>query len=30
MSTGEGLYVGFAAFSGYTLHLVLDREISLV
>ncbi|ASJ06155.1 metal-dependent hydrolase [Thermococcus pacificus] len=30
MSTGEGLYVGFAAFSGYTLHLLLDREISLI
>ena len=30
MSTGEGLYVGFAAFSGYTLHLLLDRELSLV
>jgi inner membrane protein len=30
MSTGEGLYVGFAAFAGYTLHLILDREISLV
>ena len=30
MSTGEGLYVGFAAFSGYTLHLLLDREFSLV
>ncbi|WP_048151323.1 metal-dependent hydrolase [Palaeococcus ferrophilus] len=29
MSTGEGLYVGFAAFTGYTLHLVLDGEISL-
>ena len=30
MTTGEGLYAGFAAFSGYTLHLVLDREISLL
>lgn len=30
MNTGEGLYVGFAAFSGYTLHLLLDREISPV
>ncbi|ASJ01568.1 metal-dependent hydrolase [Thermococcus gorgonarius] len=30
MSTGEGLYVGFAAFSGYMLHLLLDREISLI
>ena len=30
MSTGEGLYVGFAAFSGYTLHLILDGEFSLV
>ncbi|WP_258083531.1 metal-dependent hydrolase [Thermococcus thermotolerans] len=30
MARGEGLYVGFAAFSGYTLHLLLDREVSLV
>ncbi|NJE05098.1 metal-dependent hydrolase [Thermococcus sp. M36] len=30
MGTGEGLYVGFAAFSGYTLHLILDRDISLL
>ncbi|ASJ13448.1 metal-dependent hydrolase [Thermococcus thioreducens] len=30
MASGEGLYVGFAAFSGYVLHLLLDREVSLL
>lgn len=30
MTRGEGLYVGFAAFSGYVLHLLLDRELSLL
>lgn len=30
MTTGEGLYVGFAAFSGYVLHLLLDGELSLL
>ncbi len=30
MSYGESLFVGFAAFSGYTLHLILDRDVALV
>ncbi|ASJ10616.1 hydrolase [Thermococcus sp. P6] len=30
MGTGESLFVGFSAFSGYTLHLLLDREVSLL
>ena len=30
MSTGEALFAGFAAFAGYTLHLILDREVSLI
>lgn len=30
MSTEEALFLGFAAFSGYTLHLILDRDVSLV
>jgi membrane-bound metal-dependent hydrolase YbcI (DUF457 family) len=30
MSTGEALFAGFAAFAGYTLHLLLDRELSLL
>jgi len=30
MSTEEGLFVGFAAFSGYTLHLILDRSVKLI
>ncbi|NJE01945.1 metal-dependent hydrolase [Thermococcus sp. JdF3] len=30
MSTGEGLFVGMSAFLGYTLHLLLDGELSLL
>jgi inner membrane protein len=30
MSTGEGLFLGFAAFSGYTLHLILDGSLKLI
>lgn len=30
LSIGEGLYVGLAAFLGYTLHLLLDGSIKLV
>ena len=30
MSFGEALYSGFAAFSGYTLHLTLDGSLKLV
>ncbi|MCD6373391.1 MAG: metal-dependent hydrolase [Thermococcus sp.] len=30
MSWEEALFVGFAAFSGYTLHLLLDRSVKLV
>ncbi|NJE43138.1 metal-dependent hydrolase [Thermococcus sp. GR6] len=26
----ESVFLGFAAFSGYTLHLVLDRDVSMV
>ena len=30
MNWEEALFVGFAAFSGYTLHLILDRSLKLV
>lgn len=30
MATGGALFVGFAAFCGYTLHLILDGAVSLV
>jgi membrane-bound metal-dependent hydrolase YbcI (DUF457 family) len=30
LGRGEALFAGFAAFSGYTLHLILDREVSLL
>ncbi|ACS32683.1 metal-dependent hydrolase [Thermococcus gammatolerans] len=30
LSLGEGVYVGLAAFLGYTLHLTLDGSIKLV
>jgi inner membrane protein len=30
MSIGEGLFLGFSAFSGYTLHLLLDGSLKLV
>ncbi|ASJ01945.1 hydrolase [Thermococcus profundus] len=30
ISTGEGLFLGFSAFSGYTLHLILDGSVKLI
>ena len=30
MNTDEGFFVGFTAFSGYTLHLLLDRSLKLI
>ncbi len=30
ISYGEALMVGFAALSGYTLHLILDRDVAIV
>ncbi|WP_461865849.1 metal-dependent hydrolase [Thermococcus sp.] len=30
ISYEESLFVGFAAFSGYTLHLILDRDMALI
>ncbi|HDZ36358.1 MAG TPA: metal-dependent hydrolase [Thermococcus sp.] len=30
MGEGAGLYTGFSAFLGYTLHLLLDRSLKLV
>ncbi len=30
LSSGEGFYVGLAAFLGYTLHLLLDGSLKLI
>lgn len=30
LKLGEGLFVGFAAFMGYLLHLVLDKHVKLI
>ncbi|HHH99998.1 MAG TPA: metal-dependent hydrolase [Thermococcus litoralis] len=27
---GESLFIGFAAFLGYTLHLIVDREVKII
>jgi len=27
---GESLFIGFAAFLGYTLHLIADREVKII
>lgn len=27
---GEALFIGFAAFLGYTLHLIVDREVKII
>ncbi|USS40285.1 metal-dependent hydrolase [Thermococcus aggregans] len=27
---GEALFIGFAAFLGYTLHLIVDREVKVI
>ncbi|MBO8175432.1 MAG: metal-dependent hydrolase [Thermococcus sp.] len=30
LKLGEGLFIGFAAFMGYLLHLILDKHIKLI